>query len=282
DLLPDAAGSLRGSLRLAGPRDAPDLEVDLDGSGLKYGDYAAASLAANGRLPWRRGSGALALSAQGVDAGVALDSVRVDARGAVEDLQLDAQARGELGALDLSGSAEKRGANWQGTLASLRLAPAKGAAWQLQSPARYAQRGGGWTLSQSCFSAADGGALCASADWPRRGLAVEGHGLPLSLAAPYLPERGDERPWILRGEIATDGRRRPAGSAWQGSVTVTSADGGLRMSRRSRDDVIGYSNLRLEADFDPRRIEATLASAFNGDGRIDARVATGWDAAAPL
>src|SRR5690606_4447762 len=282
DLLPDAAGTLRGTLRLAGPRNAPDVEADLTGSGLAYGDYTADSLAAKGRLPWRRGNGALALSAQGVDAGVALGSVRVDATGAVEDLQLDATARGEIGAVDLSGSAERRGANWQGTLDSLRLAPAKGATWQLQSPARYAQRGSGWTLSESCFAASDGGSLCASADWPRGGLAVEGQGLPLSLAAPYLPERSDGRPWVLRGEIALDGRLRPAGNAWQGHVTVTSADGGLRLGQRARRDVIGYSNLSFAADFNPQRIEATLASAFNGDGRIDARLATGWNPGSAL
>ena len=282
DLLPDAAGTLQGTLRLAGPRNAPDVEADLTGSGLEYGDYTAASLLAKGRLPWRRGNGALALSARGVNAGVAFDSVRIDATGAVEDLRLDASARGEIGALDLAGSAMKNGANWQGTLASLQLAPAKGAAWRLQSPARYAQRGRNWTLSQSCFAATDGGSLCASADWPRRGLAVEGRGLPLSLATPYLPERGDGRPWILRGEIAIDGQLRPAGNAWQGSVKVSSADGGLRMSQRSRRDVIGYSNLSLDADFNPQRINATLASAFNGDGRIDARVATGWDGDSPL
>ncbi|GAA3913426.1 translocation/assembly module TamB domain-containing protein [Luteimonas lutimaris] len=276
DLLPDAKGTLRGTLRLAGPRDAPDVEADLVGNDLAWGDYTAAALTARGHLPWRNGNGALALEAQGVQAGVALDSVQVDARGAVEDLQLDARARGEIGALDLSGSAEKRGANWQGTLASLQLAPAKGAFWRLQSPAQYAQRGSAWTLSRSCFAASDGGALCASADWPRNGLSVEGQGLPLSLAEPYLPERGDSRPWVLRGEIALDGTLRPAGGAWQGHFNVTSADGGLRLSQRSRRDVIGYSNLALEASFDPQRIEATLASGFNGDGRIDARVATGW------
>jgi translocation and assembly module TamB len=282
DLLPGAAGTLRGTLRLAGPRNAPDVEVDLAGSGLEYGDYTAASLVAKGRLPWHRGNGALALSAQGVNAGVALDSVRIDATGAVEDLQLDASARGGIGALDLAGSAQKNGANWQGTLASLQLAPAKGATWRLQSPARYAQRGRNWTLSQSCFAATDGGSLCASADWPRRGLAVEGRGLPLSLATPYLPEREAGRPWILRGEIALDGQLRPAGNAWQGSLKVSSADGGLRTSQRSRRDVIGYGNLVLDADFNPQRINATLSSALNGDGRIDARVATGWDGNAPL
>src|SRR3546814_17942361 len=65
-------------------------------------------------------------------------------------------------------------------------------------------------------------------------------GLPLSLAAPYRPERSDGRPWVLRGEIAIDGRLRPVGNAWQGDVTVTAADGGLRLSPHARRDVIGY------------------------------------------
>ncbi len=282
DLLPDAAGSLRGSIKLAGPRNAPDIEANLVGDGLEYAGYTAASLVAKGRLPWRAGNGNLTVSAQGVNAGVALDSLRINASGAVEHLKLDAHARGEIGALDLAGSADKRGANWQGTLASLRLAPAKGAAWRLQSPANYAQRGNNWTLSQSCFTSTSGGSLCASADWPRGGLTIDGNGLPLSLAVPYLPAREDQRPWVLRGEIAIDGHLRPAGSAWQGNLKVTSAHGSLRMNERSRRDVISYDNLNLQADFNPLRINATLATAFNGDGRIDARVTTGWDGYAPL
>src|SRR3546814_1665543 len=89
-------------------------------------------------------------------------STRTDTRFPYTTLfRSDATARGGIGALDLSGSARRNGANWQGTLASLDLAPAKGATWHLQSPARYAQRGSNWTLSQSCFAASDGGALCA-------------------------------------------------------------------------------------------------------------------------
>ena len=64
DLLPGGAGSLRGTLRLSGPRTAPDVTADLVGSGLKYGDYQATSLTAKGRLPWQRGSGAIAVRRQ--------------------------------------------------------------------------------------------------------------------------------------------------------------------------------------------------------------------------
>src|SRR5690606_14186763 len=36
------------------------------------------------------------------------------------------------------------------------------------------------------------------------------------------------------------------------------------------------------ADFDPQRIEATLASGFNDDGRVDARRSTGWNPGSAL
>ena len=283
DLLPGAAGSLHGTLQLSGARNAPDVAVDLDGSGLEYRDYAASRFNARGKLPWRGGNGTLAIRASGVKAGVALDNVQVDARGAVTDLQLDGNAHGQIGVLDLSGNAQQRNGRWQGTLAALQLAPSKGAAWRLQAPAHYAQTGNGFTLSQSCFVAAgSGGSLCASADWPRHGLLVDGHGLPLSLAAPYLPKRDDVRDWVLRGDIAIDAQMRPAGNAFAGGIKLSSASGGLRTSQRARTDVIDYANLVLDASFDAQRIQAKLGAVLNEDGRIDADIHTGWDAYAPL
>src|SRR5690606_21783374 len=73
DLLPGAAGSLRGTLQAQGARTAPDVEADLQGAGLRWGDYAAASLRLQGRLPWSRGNGQLVVEGSGLHAGVALD-----------------------------------------------------------------------------------------------------------------------------------------------------------------------------------------------------------------
>ncbi|GAA4856415.1 translocation/assembly module TamB domain-containing protein [Luteimonas vadosa] len=283
DLLPGAAGTLRGTLSLTGTRDAPNVVVDLEGSGLQYGDTTAANLDARGRLPWRGGGGALAIRAQGVQAGVALDTLRIDATGAVEDLRLEAAARGDIGALDLDGTlARDRRGQWNGTLAAFQLDAAKGATWRLQSPARFAQAGSGFTLSESCFTSGGGGSLCASADWPRRGLTVDGNALPLSLVEPYLPRREDGRRWRLSGDVTLDARIRPAGNAYQGSARIASSAGGLRVGDRARRDMLSYRGLVLDADFGPQRIDATLDGGFNGDGRLQARVQTGWDTYAPL
>jgi translocation and assembly module TamB len=195
DLLPDASGVLRGTLKLGGARNAPNIAADLTGNHLRYGDYRADTLSAKGQLPWRGGNGQLALRATGLQAGLPFDSLRLDARGAVEALQLDAEAHGGIGTLALSGHAGKRGNTWQGTLGSLRLDPARGAQWRLQQAAQFHWDGRNGALSRACLASSGGGTLCATADWPRRGIDLDGNGLPLALALPYLPEREDVRPW---------------------------------------------------------------------------------------
>nr|WP_255746377.1 translocation/assembly module TamB domain-containing protein [Lysobacter sp. CFH 32150] len=287
DLWPDAAGTLRGTLALSGARDAPNVDADLDANGLRWGDYRAESLQAHGRLPWRGGNGAITIDAQGLDVGIALDSLRVNARGAVEQLQLEGDVRSEFGTLALSGNANKRGNTWRGALASLQLAPVKGATWRLQQPARFSwtsssTAGRNGALSRACLDSSGGGALCASADWPRRGLDVDGNGLPLTLLTPYLPERDDGRQWLLRGEIAIDGQLRPVGNSWRGNAKISSASGGLKLSEGARREIASYDNLALDAVFDPQRITAILGTTLNTDGRVDARISTGWDEYAPL
>jgi translocation and assembly module TamB len=282
DLLPRATGSLRGNLRVTGARRAPDIDVDLDGQGLAYGAYRAGAMQAHGRLPWRGGSGALAIDARGLAAGVALERLHVDARGAVEDLRLQVQAAGAVGAVDLAGSAGKRVAGWSGAVDRLHLAPARGPAWRLQAPIRFAQDGARWTLSHGCMVSAGAGSLCVRADWPAVGVDIDGHALPLMLASPYLPARSDGRPWLAHGEVDLDARLRSAGNHWQGSLHATSASGGLRNSEQSRHDLVGYTQLTLSTTFDAQHVDATLGAGLEGGGRIDARVRSGWDAYAPL
>jgi len=282
DLLPAGAGSVRGTLKLTGARNAPDIDADLGGSGVSYAGYSAQAFSVQGRLPWRAGNGALAIRASGVQAGTAIEALAVDARGAVENLQLQADARGQIGTLTLAGNASRRGNTWQGALASLQLAPAKGAQWQLRQPAQFRWDGRSGALSNACLASSGGGSLCANADWPRRGLDVRGEALPLTLLLPYLPARSDRRPWIVRGDIDLDAQLRPAGNAWRGTAHLASASGGMKNSQRSRTEFVRYAGLDLRATFDPQRLTAELHTTLNDDGRVDARIATGWDAYAPL
>lgn len=282
DVLPSGNGVLRGSVHLRGARNAPDVEADLSGDALAFGDYRVDRLRAKGRLPWRNGDGALSIDAQGLQLGLPLTALRAQLRGAVAKLQLDAEAHSDTGSVHLRGDASQQANRWQGQLAALQFTPTSGAAWALQQPAHWAWDGRSATLGQACLQASGGGVLCVDADWPRRSVAVQGSALPLALLVPYLPERDDGRPWALRGALALAGEVKPAGNAWRGSATLTSDTGGLRNGPRARRDVVGYRGLRLEASFDPNHIDAQLATALDAGGQLDARISTGFDAHAPL
>ncbi|MFT4257443.1 MAG: translocation/assembly module TamB domain-containing protein [Pseudoxanthomonas sp.] len=276
DLLPGAGGSLAGTLKISGTRDAPNIDANLDGNGLKWQDYAAQRLSLHGRLPWRGDGGELAVNGSGIVAGLALDSVRVDARGAVENLRLDARAGNPMIALALSGSAIKRGANWQGALDSLQLTPGKGDAWRLQQATRYSQAGTTFTLSPACLAASGGnGMLCVEADWPRNGINAHADALPLTLVQPWLP-KSSGRDIGLNGNVSLDASFKPRGNAWEGEFHLASLDGGVRIGG-ARREVIGYDHFSFDATFDPQDIKGRLGTGFKGDGYVDATFATGWD-----
>ncbi|MET0892925.1 MAG: translocation/assembly module TamB domain-containing protein [Pseudoxanthomonas sp.] len=281
DLLPDASGRIAGTLRLTGKRNAPNVEADLSGSGLKWSGYAADTFSVRGSLPWQGGNGALAVRGSGVDVGMLLDSVRVEARGAVENLQFDGEASNSMGSVSLAGTALKRGANWQGSLDALQLTPSKGSSWRLQQAARFAQNGAAFTLTPACLAASGGGALCAEANWPKQGLQLHADALPLTLVQPWLPPASG-RPLTLRGAIKLDAFVRPAGKAWLGEVHLSSLEGGLKLGTNARGEIVRYDNFTLDAEFDPQTIKGRLGTGFKGDGYVDATIATGWDSFAPL
>lgn len=281
DLLPEAAGTLAGTFRLSGPRNAPTIEADLSGSALAYSTYQAEALSLRGRLPWRGSGGELALRGSGVQAGLALDTLRVDARGAVQNLQLDVQASNTMASLGIAGSAQQQGGNWSGVLQTLRIVPSKGDAWALTRAARFAQKGSAFTLSDSCLAGGDGGTLCVSADWPRTGLRAHSDRLPLALVQPWLPP-SNGRPLSLRGDLALEAQLKPQGDAWQGQVHLASMDGGLKMGSNARGEIIHYDHFSIDLDLTPQQIRARLGTGFAGNGFIDANFTTGWDAFAPL
>ncbi|TWH99113.1 autotransporter translocation and assembly factor TamB [Luteimonas cucumeris] len=281
DLLPDTAGTLRGNVRLRGPRATPGITIDLAGSGLKWNDWQAETLSAKGQLPWRGGGGSLAVQGSAVQAGLLLDTLRLQLDGAVEDLRFNGDAGNAMGSLALSGNVRRSGARWQGAVQTLRLTTAKGAPWNLQQPAQFTVNGPAWTLSEACLGASGGGRLCAQAAWPQQGLTVRGDALSLALLQPWLPPN-EGRPLLLRGEVTLDGTIRPRGNAWEGRLHVASLDGGLKLGNNARGELIRYDNFTFDADFDPLRIQARLGVGFKGHGFVDARVTTGWDGFAPL
>lgn len=281
DLLPGASGSLAGSVQVRGTPAQPDISADLRGDGLQWDDWKAGQVGITGRLPWRGDDGALQVQASAVQVGMLLDRLRIDARGSLQDLHLDADARNDLGALALSGSVRQAGQAWRGELATLRVAPVKGAPWQLRQPAAFAVQGSNFTLGDTCLGSETGGALCAGAEWPREGVRLRGDALPLALVQPWLPPNAGRRMY-LRGELTLDGQLRPRGKAWEGSFKVASAEGGIRLGDNARGELMRYDHFSINVDMQPGGINGYLGVGFQGDGFVDARVRTGWEPNAAL
>jgi translocation and assembly module TamB len=190
--------------------------------------------------------------------------VVVDARGAMERLSLDAHG-GTAWRRVAVGHAVKRGAQWSGSLSTLRLVAAKGR--RGRSIVRRVALGRSQRCAVECMPVdAGGGALCASADWPRAWLDVPRRSLPLDARTPWLPPRDDGRPWLLHGEVAFGGNCDPVGNAWRGSARVTSASGGLRNSERSRSDLISYDHCSSKRSSIRSTLSVTLGTTFN-EGR---------------
>ncbi|WP_305806291.1 translocation/assembly module TamB domain-containing protein [Stenotrophomonas sp. YIM B06876] len=281
DLVPGGSGSLRGTLQMRGPRQQPDISADLHGSGLQWGDWKAAQLSVVGHLPWRGDSGTVKVQGTAIAVGMLLDQLQLDARGSMENLQLEASAGNELGTLALQGGVRHTGQAWRGELASLRVKPAKGDAWTLRQPAALALQGNAFTLADTCLGAATGGALCVAADWPREGVSVRGDALPLALLQPWLPPNAGRRMY-LRGELTIDGKLRPRGNAWEGMFKVASLEGGIRLGDNARGELLQYDHFSFNVDMAPQSIKGYLGVGFQGDGFIDAKVQTGWEANAAL
>jgi len=282
DLLPGATGRLSGTLKLSGARTAPTLDADLSGNALKLDSYAADTFSLRGRLPWKGSGGDLALRGTGVQAGLLLDTLAVDARGAVQDLELAVRADNPTVSLTLGGQARQaQDGSWSGALETLRIVPSKGDAWALTEPARFTQSGNTFTLSDSCLSGADDGSLCLSADWPRNGVSVHSDKLPLTLIQPWLAP-SDGRPLTLRGEMTLDANLKPQGNAWQGQIHLASMDGGLKMGRNTRGEIVHYDHFSIDVDMTPQHIHGRLGTGFAGNGYVDATFDTGWDDFAPL
>jgi translocation and assembly module TamB len=281
DLLPDGNGSLAGTLQLRGTPSQPDITADLRGSGLQWEDWKAGQISINGHLPWKGDNGALQVQGNAVEVGMLLDSVRIDARGSVQNLRLDADTGNELGTLALSGSVRQVGQAWRGELASLRVAPAKGAPWQLRQAAAFNVQGSNFSLGDACLGADTGGALCVAANWPREGIKLRGDALPLALVQPWLPPNEGRR-LHLRGEVTLDGNIRPRGNAWEGSFKVASPEGGIRLGDNARGELVRYDQFSINVDMQPNSIKGYLGVGFQGDGFVDARVQTGWEPNAAL
>ena len=281
DLWPDASGRLQGTLAARGTRQAPAYSANLRGERLQVGDLAAGQLSATGQLPAHGNAGDLRLSAADFSlGGEAFARASLALTGSVAAFRARADLAGELGAFTADLSAAGAGQRWQGRLERLQLAPARGAAWRLQSAADFRYAAGVLELARACLRpASSAGELCAQAHGTQA--SVQGRGLPLTLAKPWLVDSALAlQPF---GQLDFDGEfvREPGGD-WTGHGQLHSPQGGLRIDPDAPHEVFAYSDLQLGLQLRARQLGLTLVAKLAQGGHLSGRAQTGLSLTAPL
>ena len=155
---------------------------------------APTTLVARGALPWARGAGNL-VDARGLEAGSPLTGLQATLRGAVGNCS-GPNAQSEYGTVALRGVMRPRNARAGPTLATLARSRCDG---QPLDPAGTGALGLGWPATAACRKPACArrtAATCAPMPTGAARADLRGSG-PLALLVPYLPERGDGRPWVF-------------------------------------------------------------------------------------
>ncbi|WP_081127082.1 translocation/assembly module TamB domain-containing protein [Metallibacterium scheffleri] len=274
DFLPQASGSLHGSISARGVWPTLDLDArlsagDLRAATLRLGNATLRAQVRNLATP----HGTAQLSARTLQLGAhKLD--RFDARvtGNQHALTLHVDAGGAAGqlALDASASASgKTARDWQGELRSLQMTPARQAAWTLQAPVAWRYRAGALSLADACL--AQGAArLCVGGS-----RAADGSGtldyrlaaLPLaSLAALVTLPEGARVQGTLDGAGAL---RFDAALHLRGHAQLQSPGGSVSLPGVDAQP-LGWRDLRVQADIGAQSGQFSAHATLLPAGTLDA------------
>ena len=273
DLLPGAAGQLRGSVMLAGTQASPSLVAAINGDALAFEGYAAGTLRLRARL--EAGShGTFSLEASTVElAGLGFDNLSLVGSGTRAQHALTLALDGTPARMNLALEGGERDGRWRWTLRDLRIEPRERAAWTLREPSEleWNRAKGALRLTQSCL-VLDAATFCAQADWSttagEASFAIDA--LPLATLDPFL-SAALEIPASAYGTLGAEGRiARDRAGALQGNFSAESAAGGLRLDPESPRELLAYHALKVHGSLTPTQAQLRADAQLAKDGMLHA------------
>jgi len=261
-LLPDAAGTLKGDGRVTGSREQPRLVAKLEGSALRFRDSGVARLALDSDLgvaadaPLRLGLTASGIAAAGTAIGDLVAKADGSQRAHRFTLDLTGGQTGIGGSIALAGGVTDN-QTWTGKLERTELRTGEWGDWQLQRPADLVL-GAAAKVAPICLASGEAricveGSRATDGGW-KGGLDLAA--LPLSLAQPHLP-----KDMAIAGALTA--KATAAGTA-SGSLTADAAltlpGARLRvpMGDEVRDLDLSKSTAKTRVDGKGARAEAKL------------------------
>ncbi len=274
DWLPGAKGSLAGNVTVTGNWPKLGTRGNLRANALAFQGVEAGTATIRFNIPDIRSPGGdLALDAGRLAAG-GLTFRRVTLRGhgnaANHAIQLD--ANGRQVSLGMSVKGHLKGQDWTGTLASLRIKPAKLPSWSLQQPSRLTWSQGNASISQTCLTAGEP-RMCVTAKRRAAGALTADFQIgkvPLKLITAAL---GKDLPIRSQGTIDGQGHiERSAAGALTGTVNVTSQQGRIRYADRAAAPLLAYRDLAINATLGPDTQHLTANVDLDKGGHLGADI----------
>ncbi len=269
-LLPGASGSLNGSAKLAGPRNAPQIEANLRGSKVVYESNHLRKLAVDLNVDLQDVQDSrIKITAQNALLG-GQEIQRLDVRGggkiAAHTLKASVKTPKERLSLDVAGGLAEE--QWRGRLHEVRVETEVVGDWALVRPVALALSAAQARLGQTCWK--QGRArLCAAGAWDKHeGWDAKAHiaALPLTRLRPWLPSEV-ALDGTLNGEFSGDGE----GEAIRAEARVTLSPGDLKYHLDDEQQFkVAYRDGALRARLEEGALTAELGLVLVGQGTVNA------------
>jgi translocation and assembly module TamB len=253
----DVAGSLTGDIRVATGADAFEVSGTVNGAGLAWQDYSAASLTAEFAMPLT-GRGTAKVQLDDARTGdLALKTVALNVVGSAADHQLSANIVTQDVRAEAQFNARYFEQRWDGSVEKLAVTGQLLGEWLLQDRADYSVSATGFALNKTCLVAsANDGRACAtlrSVDAGPLSFDVAFNAMPIAALPIILPDGA-----IIDGFIEAN------------------ANGELIGGRLNANAQLKLRDFRLRTVFEGDEITATferaLADATILDNRLDGQL----------
>lgn len=272
ELLPEAAGELRGRLAVSGTRDRPDTRIELTGTALEYADYSLAAFSADASLQHAEQSSA-EFQFEKVSAGrLSFDSARISLTGRISEHDLRVTLNGYRSELVTEADGRFSNGRWSGRIDSLLVSNDAVGNWSSRQPGRVIVSTDEVSLSETCVSAtAAPGRACVAAVFHRdESASVDASvdDLPLSAIPVTLPAAAN-----LSGAVDARLQMEIRNRRLTGDAGITLRQATVDAIYDEEPLSVAFSEAAASATITDNRIDSTLRLEMaDGDGTGELRL----------
>ncbi|MDP2186866.1 MAG: translocation/assembly module TamB domain-containing protein [Xanthomonadales bacterium] len=278
DLLPDAHGSLNGSIALRGDMRNAQIRGELHGEHLAWKELSVDALQLRASPSASEGTD-VELTLDGLSSnGLRLAQLQADAHGTLTKARWSLQATADTVKANATGNwAEFKNVR-RVELRELSLTPSQGNPWLLLEPASL-MLGDVTAMSSLCLTQSNS-RLCARGNWPGEA-SLSAHAFDLALLDPLLWR--EDVQFGLDGHVDGDATLLTSGERIvRGQAQLRFSPGALQVMPRGKQPAFAWREMSLDATLEGDQLLTRFDAQTGADGVLHGELATGLDATAAL